>query len=1570
MSFRSLQITRRVARVFPWLVVVILGLSIFGTNDTRGSAPVNATLVRFADPAPVTTSMRTERAPAAPPAPPGLRAAYIATRQAEGARDPGYAFHVQGGGATFSARAMSGLAAEVGRNGVAWRSHDPAWHADLTGKRYGCAGSLTALDRTSVPRMGASPNRVALEERAGRASLEEWYVNGPLGLDQGWTLRDRPCADGDAELEVSVRGLAAARRGDGVDLRDPSGTTRLHYSDLSARDADGKVLASSMDVVDGQIVLRIETTAARFPVVVDPLQWATPQLLTNSSLPSAAEFGGAIAVSGNTAVIGASNVAGSDGTPSVGVAYVYTLSSGAWTLKQTISAPNPTNMGDFGIQVALSSNVLAIGSFGGSFSGAVYVYGLSGGVWTLSPSSPLTVPGGPIQGDGFGANGAIAISGTTLFVGSTNLNAVYEYAQSGTAWTYLQSITTSDSSAGAFGSSIAVSGNTVIVGAPNSTVNSVEFAGAAYAFTFSGSSSAQIGKLVPPAVDLGTNSEIIAGSSIAISGTTIFVSAQSAPVGSADGVGAVYLYTQSGTTFSGPTKLVSTDGTPGFGGFVAMAGPNLIVSGPSRIYVFTGSGTNWTQQLAIGEPDGQTVNGFGFPLAASGANLLVSADCYMDDTIRDQCGPGAVFAGLLAATNGSSCSASSDCQSVFCVSSVCCATACTDPCTAGCSTGTCVTASAGTSCGSSGYVCNGSVTTCPTSCTSDSGCVSGDYCAANQTCQPRKGQGAACNVAAGADCLGSGCRECASGGCVDGVCCSTTSCGNCEACATALQATGGTNGVCSNAPLGSDPHSNCGSTSTCNGAGACGLKTGQSTTSAGACATGFDVDGVCCGTSCSGACQVCSTALGAPANGTCGAALAGSAGNPACGSGIACNGTSGSCPGTSCTADSGCVAGFYCGSGGSCQPQKAQGVSCNVAAGGDCEGSGCRECGGGTSCVDNVCCGSATCPACDACSTALQAPGGTNGTCSPSAKNTDPHGSCSTTSTCNGTGACGLKNGQASASATACASGIVANGVCCGTSCTAACDVCTAALGSSADGTCGAAKAGSAGSPSCTPYVCGGSSTTCPTSCSTDSNCVSGFYCGADGACHAQKAQGGTCNLGTSSSTGDCAVLGCRECSTNNCVDGVCCGTAGCGTCQACGAALQAPGGTNGSCSPALANSDPHSNCPATSTCNGTGACGLKNGQASAVANTCASGFSVDGVCCGSACSAACEQCTAVGSTPAGTCAPSPSGSPGSPSCGTVVCNGTATSCPGAACTSDASCAAGFYCGSGGTCQPQRTQGSACNATAGASGDCLTAGCQECAGSGSCVDNVCCGSSSCPSCESCSAALQAPGGTAGTCGPSLAGTDPHSNCMSGSTCNGSGACELENGQPSTSASACASGNLADGVCCDLPCAGSCTACTVAHGASKDGSCTTLPDGTACAGGTCEATMCQAPEDAGIADAEATITDGSVSADASEAKVADAAVSSDAATKASTSDAAIAEAGGGSVQSTGDASDQFFARKTPNCSCRVTGSSTPKTPALAGLLAVAAALARRGRRKSARRSGQDAERRGPQAAAAE
>src|SRR5262249_17771215 len=83
------------------------------------------------------------------------------------------------------------------------------------------------------------------------------------------------------------------------------------------------------------------------------------------------------------------------------------------------------------------------------------------------------------------------------------------------------------------------------------------------------------------------------------------------------------------------------------------------------------------------------------------------------------------------------------------------------------------------------------------------------------------------------------------------------------------------------------------------------------------------------------------------------------------------------------------------------------------------------------------------------------------------------------------------------------------DGYCCNTTWANGCDYCNVA---GALGTCTVAAAGNPGaSPSCSPFLCGGSAA-CPASCTSDAMCATGFYCNSAGQCVAQKAQGTTCN--------------------------------------------------------------------------------------------------------------------------------------------------------------------------------------------------------------------------------------------------------------------------------------------------------------------------------------------------------------------------------------------------------------------------------------------------------------------------
>lgn len=980
----------------------------------------------------------------------------------KGADDAMYAFRAEGD-ALSADIGNGGDVARLDRSGLSWVRNAGKFRATFATRRYGCAGALAPVTHVAPPR--AEGRRARVDERAGSAGLEEWAVSGSSGLEQGWNIGASPCASGQVEIEVGVTGLTATASpgGASVALRDISGAMRLHYDQLSAHDASGASLGSRMTTRGDAIVLAIDARRAKFPVVVDPAIWSSPaQLLpqasecTNSqNEPGGEEFGQSVAVSGSWYLIGAPQSGGTGGTGNA--TFFQKQANGTWFTDEV--AGTDSVAGDtFGISVALSGSLAVIGAWNASVGthageGAAYVFALAPGPFWLQQAK-LTPSDTP---SGFG--NPVATDGTTIVVG-----APVAASEDGEAYIFTSPSSGTWTQSGAplgpsvtglfaeFGSSVAVSGSTLVVGEPATSSG-----GNAYIYERSGSTWSLNTKLTAPGSIAGF------GASVATNGTMVFVGATNF-----NGLGAVYQYTQAGTGWSGPTEVqppgVVSGGEFGWamslsGGFLAVT---QVLANNTYVLPISNGVLSSSPVLTATSPDTPTQTGeqFGISVGLDSNNLIVGAEDYFTNSgTSSEAECGEAYAAPFLLTDGTACPSGPFCQSGFCASagSVCCNVACSGSC-ATCASGTCAALAVGApgnpSCG--GYLCNGTMA-CPTSCTADTDCANGYYCGGDAACHPQVAQGGACNTSAGTTsgtCAQTSCRECASGNCVDGVCCSSSSCGTCQACAGTLQASGGTNGTCSPSTAFTDPHHQCGNTSTCDGAGACGLNNGQQAATANLCASGWLVDGVCCATACSGACDVCTAALGSTADGTCAPAKAGSAGNPACGSGIACNGTQGSCPGTSCTSDSACTSGFYCGSGGTCQPQKTQGTACNTAAGSDCLAAGCRECASGDSCVDGVCCGSASCATCEACAATLQVSSGTNGTCSPALADSNPHGACDAGSTCNGASSCGLENGQPSTSGTACVSGFVADGVCCDQTCQGTCHVCTADAGATKTGTC------------------------------------------------------------------------------------------------------------------------------------------------------------------------------------------------------------------------------------------------------------------------------------------------------------------------------------------------------------------------------------------------------------------------------------------------------------------------------------------------------------------------------------
>jgi hypothetical protein len=478
---------------------------------------------------------------------------------------------------------------------------------------------------------------------------------------------------------------------------------------------------------------------------------------------------------------------------------------------------------------------------------------------------------------------------------------------------------------------------------------------------------------------------------------------------------------------------------------------------------------------------------------------------------------------------------------------------------------------------------------------------------------------------------------------------------------------------------------------------------GESCATGAQCDTGFCVDGVCCSTSSCGTCQQCNTAT---SPGTC--ATITNAPDP-----------------DNCTGD------YTCNSAGQCL----------LVAGQPCP-TGNGACAGG-SCVNGVCCSSACTSACDVCAKALGAPA--DGTCGPAAAGYSGNPLCSGGYLCNGTSptcpaSCSADadcatgyycdaNGQCAAqkpqggtcSGTAgtdclqgncreCATGNCVDGICCNSSCSGACNVCSKALGASADGTCSTAPAGYAGSPTCAPYSCSGASGSCPTGCTSSSQCSTGSFC-MNGGCQGTETAGQACGTGAA-------------CASGFCVDGVCCNSACTGQCEACDVA-----DSTGTCTPVAGA--PHGTrmaCPAGSATDPCAAAVCDGNTRSSCAGFAGSSVTCRQATCTEGVATLPASCNGMGACPA----------PVTKNCSPYVCDGT--SCK-TQCAADSDCAAGERCdGATGVC----VAGVTCDGNhtiTGANGTqtdcspyiCTASGCMtSCSGLQDCVSPaVCNGSGQC-----------------------------------------------------------------------------------------------------------------------------------------------------------------------------------------------------------------------------------------------
>jgi hypothetical protein len=294
------------------------------------------------------------------------------------------------------------------------------------------------------------------------------------------------------------------------------------------------------------------------------------------------------------------------------------------TLTKRIPSDSQANDDAFGYSVAISGDYAIVGIQGADISfidqGAAYVFIRSGGTWVQQAKITAS---DAAAGDKFGTS--VSISGDYAIVGapfhtvSTKVNqgAAYIFIRSGTSWTQ-QAILTNGTANDTFGASVSISGDYAIIGAPNAPILSY---GWAFIFNRIGNSWSQQSLLSPSDLIEGD----VFGFSVSISGDFAIIGAPRQDIiPSVTKRGAVYIFGRIGTSWLQLTKIPNPEFRYLFGASVSISGNYAIVgcgTTNSSAYIFTGSGTTWTQQAILSPPT--TTTQFGQSVCISGDYAII-----------------------------------------------------------------------------------------------------------------------------------------------------------------------------------------------------------------------------------------------------------------------------------------------------------------------------------------------------------------------------------------------------------------------------------------------------------------------------------------------------------------------------------------------------------------------------------------------------------------------------------------------------------------------------------------------------------------------------------------------------------------------------------------------------------------------------------------------------------------------------------------------------------------------------------------------------------------------------------
>ncbi len=477
-------------------------------------------------------------------------------------------------------------------HGFAVRPHSADWNWGLSLEAYGRCGTLQNAKLAARPRI----NGHKLSHLRG-PDLWEWFANHSSGLMHGFTVDKAPPGEGSVELQLAVRGnlepvVEESRKA--ISFYNAQGDKQLEYAGLLAWDAEGRVLNAQLEVKkDGYITFVIDDTDAAYPITIDPV--AQKAYFKASNTGAGDYFGGSVAVSGDTAVVGAYREDGATNSlADSGAVYVFTRSAGTWTQQAVLRASNAGADDIFGSSLAISGDTIIVGA--------------------LREDGPTNL--------------------------ASNSGAAYVFVRSGTTWTQQTILRASNAEANDwFGFSVAISGSTAVVGAPfeDGLVNNVSDSGAVYVFVRSGNTWTE--QTMLRASNAGPSDNL--GWAVSLANDSLLASAvgEDKPVPPVTNSGAAYLFTRAGNvwTESAILRASNADVNDGFGTSVALFGDTALFGAPNEdgpannvadsgaAYVFNRMGNSWAESTILRASNPSPHARFGASIAFSHNHAVVGA---------------------------------------------------------------------------------------------------------------------------------------------------------------------------------------------------------------------------------------------------------------------------------------------------------------------------------------------------------------------------------------------------------------------------------------------------------------------------------------------------------------------------------------------------------------------------------------------------------------------------------------------------------------------------------------------------------------------------------------------------------------------------------------------------------------------------------------------------------------------------------------------------------------------------------------------------------------------------------